>query len=193
MKRIRDWLHHLGHYVGKPWYPFLVGVLAALDQFILIIPTDGILISSSLASKKKWWIIALATTIGSTLAAILLAFLVQEYGHDFVEWVSPGAHHSSMWENATQWIDRHGIWALFGIAALPVFQLPGVCIAGLAELPLTEITIAVFFGRLLKNCVFGSLAAYAPDFILRFKVVKKEVELVTETEELSPGPFDEKK
>ena len=77
---IRKSISVLQAYVSRWWYPPFIGFLAALDNIVVIIPNDGILISSAMLAPKKWLRISVWVAVGSTLGAVFLAHLVQFHG-----------------------------------------------------------------------------------------------------------------
>ena len=62
--------------MDRPWYVALVGGLAALDLFIMIIPTDGLLVTSVLVRPKRWVSWFLWVSIGSAVGAAALAAII---------------------------------------------------------------------------------------------------------------------
>jgi membrane protein YqaA with SNARE-associated domain len=168
-------LHVLHAYVQKRWYPPLLGLLAAVDHFVIVIPTDGLLITAILAAPRRWLAFFAWLTLGSVAGGALLAGLIQVYGTPLLEWISPGIHLTSYWQLTDGWIERFGLWVLFVVAALPVFQHPAIAITALAELPLSQMTLAMLAGRLVKYGAFSWLASHAPRLLFKFKSIRKEV------------------
>ncbi|MCC7441559.1 MAG: hypothetical protein IT285_08000 [Bdellovibrionales bacterium] len=162
-------------YIQRPWYPPLLGLLAAADHFVVVVPTDGLLITAVLAAPRRWPAFFAWLTLGSVLGALLLAATIQIYGTPFLEWLLPGIHADPFWKLSTRWIDEFGLWALLAVAALPIFQHPAIAIAALAEIPLSKIALFIFVGRVLKYGALSGLALRAPEVLMRFKGLRKEV------------------
>ncbi len=74
--RAKDWFQKIQKYGDSWWYAPIVGLLAALDSFVVIVPTDGLLVGASVLSPKLWVYNAILVTLGSTLGAVALAALV---------------------------------------------------------------------------------------------------------------------
>lgn len=174
----QQWLRRVESYVEKPWYPALLGFLAFIDYFIILIPTDGLLITSIMAAPRRWLSIGIAVSIGTTLGAAAFAITVHHLGNPFIDWLTPGIREHALWRASDGWVDKHGLWAMFGIAAMPIFQHPAIAIAALAQMPLTKMILAVFAGRSLKYFAFSWLSSHAPHYLFKFKSVRKEVETV---------------
>ena len=72
-------------------------MLAALDNIVIIIPNDGILISSSMLTPRRWFTLAFSVAIGSTLGAIILAAFVETQGLEWILEVYPGINETKSW------------------------------------------------------------------------------------------------
>lgn len=68
--KISQYIKIMQQFANRLWYPPLIGFLAALDNFIVIIPNDGILISSSMLTPRRWFVLAFTVAVGSTIGAI---------------------------------------------------------------------------------------------------------------------------
>lgn len=55
-----------------------------------------------------------------------------------------------------KWMDKHGLWVIFALAAIPnpLFDIAGI-ISGMSQIPLKKYLIAVFFGKLIKFTVLA--------------------------------------
>jgi hypothetical protein len=162
-------------YVQKPWYGPLIALLAAADHFVVVIPTDGLLISSVLSTPKKWIQFSLWIIIGSTLGAFLLALCVQVFGMPFLNELIPGVLKSAFWTKSVTWVDHYGLWALFGVSSLPVMQHPAIALLALSGTSVTRIAGTVLAGRFLKYSLLGWLSSHAPHLLLRMKLFRKEL------------------
>lgn len=171
-----EWLQRIQKYAHTRWYPLVLAFLAALDHFVVIIPTDGLLITSVMLAPKRWITKFLWLTFGSVLGGVLLAVMVQHYGNPFLEWVMPGIHGARSWQITQDFMESYGLWTLFGVAASPFIQHPAIAIAALMELPLLHIAGALIAGRLLKYALFAYLASHAPRYLLKVKFIRKEIE-----------------
>lgn len=160
------------------WYPPLLGILAALDNFLVVIPTDGILISSSMLRPKRWFIFATAVAIGSTVGASCLAGLVEHQGLPYILQFFPGINESATWLWAESFMDRAGLLLVFLVAITPLPQQPTVILASLAHTPLAYLAVAVFAGRYLKFILMSYLASHAPSVLTRLWGVKGEMKEV---------------
>ncbi len=85
-------------YAKRYWYPPLFAVLAALDAFLVVIPTDGLLVSSSLAVPRRWVLHGFCAALGSTIGAFILAYLARQYGLPWVEQSYPDIVSFETWK-----------------------------------------------------------------------------------------------
>ncbi len=166
---LREAFVKLQRFVNRPWYGPFIGFLAAMDHLVIFIPTDGLLVSASLAVPRKWLRFFLCVVVGSLVGSAVLSLIVQTHGVSFLERVSPGILQSEAWIKTDEWADHYGLWVLAVVSGLPVFQQPAIVLAVLAGVPIPEILLVSLPGRLLKFGGFSWLASHAPHLILRFK------------------------
>lgn len=178
LEKLVQIMRQLQGFADRPWYLPFIAFLGGLDLFILIVPTDGLLISYVLLRPKHWIRAFVFLTLGCTLGALLLAFLVQS-GSSFFDYQSL---HSRIGGDTWKWIDtfvdNRGALALGVLALLPLPQFPGIVVAALAEMPLTEIFFAVLIGRATKFALFSYGASHAPKLLLKLPLLKQEVTAV---------------
>jgi membrane protein YqaA with SNARE-associated domain len=182
--RIRKYSH-------RPWYFPFVCVLAFLDLFVMIIPTEGLIVTTSILKPKRWLPTALFVTLSSSLGALALGALGDWQGVPFVAWVlGDDFFQSANWVRMTGWIERWGFWGLWFIALGPLPQQPAILICALAHMPLVEIFGAVFLGRAPKYILFSYLATHSPKLFRKF--FGNEIEGMT-IPPLEPNAFDDEK
>ena len=172
---IRGWVNVLQRFTQRIWYPPLLGLLAALDHLILVIPNDGLLISSVLLTPRRWFVLGTSVTIGSTLGALALAVLVRAHGMPFIESNYPWLLDSEFWHLTVNFFDQYGLLAVFGVAATPLAQQPIVVLAALAHTPLQHLALVILFGRFLKFMIMSYVASHAPHYLSRMWGVQGEL------------------
>src|SRR4051812_12543814 len=116
MESIRKAVRGLQKFVNRPWYYPVVGVLAGLDLFILVVPTDALLISSVMLKPRKWVSAFFWIALGAAIGALTLGALIQWDATRVTEVWFPSIFHSSTWDRMDQFFDRHGDVALLLIA-----------------------------------------------------------------------------
>jgi membrane protein YqaA with SNARE-associated domain len=190
-ERIKSYVRFLQRFADRIWYPPLIGFLSALDNFIIIIPNDGILISSSMLTPKRWFHLALCVSIGSTVGAVLLAALVEYQGLPWILEVFPGINQTTIWKWTEQFFSQYGLLVVFIVAITPIMQQPAVILAALAFTPLSEICAIIFAGRFVKFLAMAYAGSHAPRLLSKMWGIKDElhevgVDVSIEAHELKP-------
>lgn len=174
--KIKYYSKRLQRFTDRKWFPPFVGLLALLDIFFVVIPTDGILISSSMITPRRWPLLAVNAAIGSTLGALVLALLVSQHGLPWILDIYPGLDQSHSWKWSLAFFDKYGLLLVFAIAATPLAQQPAVILAGLAQAPILHIVLVVLFGRLIKYLVMAYISSHAPRLLSKLWGVKGELD-----------------
>jgi membrane protein YqaA with SNARE-associated domain len=177
-ERVRNSVQSLQRFVDRIWYPPVLALLAVLDNFLVFIPTDGIMISSCMLVPRRWLYIAVCVALGSFLGAMILAYLVEAEGLPWLLNFYPGMDQTEAWRWSTEFFENYGLLVIFAMSALPFAQQPAVILASLAHTPWLHLGGAVFAGRLLKFLVMAYLGAYAPRLISHLWGIRKELEEV---------------
>ncbi len=155
-------------YALLPWYPYLLGALAFSDYFIFMVPLDALVVGSFLAARPRWLRLNWMASLGSTLGAVLFAFLIDRYGTGILERLMPSLLNSEITRDFSVWLHKYGFLALLGAAILPIHQHPTVAVAAVAKVPLSTIFFALLLGRFLKYCIYYALLRSAHGGIRRF-------------------------
>ena len=74
---------------------------------------------------------------------------------------------SSAWSDATLWLTNYGVAALLLIAALPLPLTPALMIVGISRLPVGDVLVALWLGKLVKYTVYAWLASAFPAYVLQ--------------------------
>ncbi|MBK9039849.1 MAG: hypothetical protein IPL83_11925 [Bdellovibrionales bacterium] len=174
-RHIRKKIRHLQLFADRIWYPPILGFLAALDNLILVIPNDGLLISSSMLTPRKWLVLAINVTIGSTLGALALIIVVKSQGLPWILEVYPGVDQSQIWLWSLDFFQRYGMLLVFFVALTPIAQQPALILASLAQSSTQELCFVIFSGRLIKFIFLAYLASHTPKLISKLWGVQREL------------------
>lgn len=174
-RKINTYVKKLQHYTDRSWYPLLAGFLAALDNFIVVVPNDGILISSSMLVPKRWFNLALCMSIGSTLGAVGLALLVRQHGLPWILDIYPGIDETKTWLLTLDFFNKYGLYLVFAVAATPVMQHPSVILASLASTPIIHIAAVIFIGRFIKSLIMAYVGSHTPKLLKKMWGVRGEL------------------
>jgi membrane protein YqaA with SNARE-associated domain len=175
---MQNLLKRLKKFADRGWYAPLVGLLAGADQFIVLVPIEGLMIPSILLNPKRWFWTAIWVATGCTLGSMALATLADLYGMPLIEHWAPHVLHSHNWIRSMNYINDKGAWALFLIALGPLPQQPAVALAGLSHMPLFKIFLAVWSARAIKYLLVTYLASHAPAVLAKifpsFKALQED-------------------
>lgn len=182
--------HKVASWVDRGFYPYLLFVLIAADAFVVIIPTDGLLISSILLAPRKWVTFTLATVVGSTVGSLCFAGLVQSYGLPFLTQIAPSLVGSETWKQADIFFERWGDLAILITGFGPFIQQPTIALAALAGNSLLHIFFYLFLGRGAKYLIYAWIATRSPHLLKKLWGVKAEIKDVEPdlVSELPPRP-----
>lgn len=174
--KISVWVQKLEKFADRAWYPPLIGLLAALDNLLIVIPNDGILIASSMIVPRRWLVFALFITLGSTIGAFVLGWLVQAQGGPWIRDFFPGLDQSTLWLWTERFFNQYGLLVVFAVAATPIAQHPVIILAGLSGTPILKLTAIIFAGRLLKYLIMAYLASHSPKLLKKVWGLKDELD-----------------
>lgn len=175
-KKIKQTISYLQRFMDRWWYSPVIGVLALLDNLIIIVPTDGILISSALLKPRQWFYLAISISVGSTIGALLLFHLVGVHGLPWILNLYPAIDDSSAWNITEKFFDQYGLILVFVVAATPVMQQPAIILASLSQTSTLYFLLAVFSGRLLKYLIMAYIASHAPRLLSKLWGIRSEME-----------------
>jgi membrane protein YqaA with SNARE-associated domain len=171
-RRIQDLWKLIERCTKTAWYLPLICVLAFIDLFIFVIPTDTLLISYTVLQPKKWIRAGLAFALSSAIGAVVMAVTIRLVDDFILDRMFQLGLHPSTWTRTSEFIETYGAWAL-GLHALgPLPLQPGVIVVALGKMSLTFIFISVFIGRAAKYLFFAWAGAYAPEWLEKFGLIK---------------------
>ncbi|MFP5386204.1 MAG: hypothetical protein ACLGHN_09005 [Bacteriovoracia bacterium] len=173
--RTKVYVQKLEQYADRFWYPPLIGLLAALDNLIVVIPNDGILIASSILVPKRWAIFAICVSIGSTIGALALGLLVEHQGLPWVLEFYPGINTTEIWSWTDKFFLKYGLLLVFAIGVSPLMQQPVIILAALANTPLLDLATAIFAGRFIKFMIMAFIGSHSPRLLKKMWGVKGEL------------------
>ncbi|MBY0452521.1 MAG: hypothetical protein K2P92_05750 [Bdellovibrionaceae bacterium] len=162
---IKKLVSKLQNFADRVWYAPIVSILAALDNIILIVPTDGLVISSSMLRPKRWLYFSFIIAVGSTLGALFLALLIEEQGLPTLLKYYPNLDQTRTWALVDDFFQKYGLLCVFVVSALPVMQQPAVVLASLALTPYYKLGLVIFAGRFLKFMLFAYIGSHAPKLL----------------------------
>jgi membrane protein YqaA with SNARE-associated domain len=131
------------------------------------VPFATLLVASVLVAPRRWGAIAVWASLGAALGAALLYLAFHHLGWARLFAAYPDVVRSSAWADATRWLSVYGVTALLVIAATPLPLTPALMFAGISRLPIAEVVLALWIGKLAKYLVYAWLASRFPERALR--------------------------
>ena len=173
--QIQAYALKLEKYADRFWYAPLIGILAILDNIIVVIPNDGILIASAMLIPKRWVLFAFSVAIGSSIGAVVLALLVEHQGGPWVMELFPGIDKSQIWIWTKEFFEKYGLIVVFVVGLSPILQQPVIIIAALASTPLYKLAAVIFLGRLIKYLLMAYLGSHSPRLLKKIWGIESEL------------------
>ena len=145
----------------------LVGVTAFLSTLSMSIPVEWLVIAATLACRRRWAATASVAALGSAVASLGLYLGFHHFGWNILAERYPELAGSRAWLQATDWLARYGLLALFGLMAvpLPIPKLPMLAVAGIYRLPVPDVFAAIVAGKIIKYLAYAYIAVRFPNAI----------------------------
>jgi membrane protein YqaA with SNARE-associated domain len=148
-------------------FPVVVGAVAVAATLSMSVPFATLLVAAVLMAPRRWGAIAVWASLGAALGAALLYLAFHHLGWARLFAAYPDVVRSSAWADATRWLSVYGVTALLVIAATPLPLTPALMFAGISRLPIAEVVLALWIGKLAKYLVYAWLASRFPERALR--------------------------
>ncbi|ABM41703.1 hypothetical protein Ajs_1504 [Acidovorax sp. JS42] len=151
----------------RPAFPLLVAAVAVATTLSMSVPFASLLVAAVLMAPTRWRSIALCSSLGAALGAAVLYLVFHHLGWARVFAAYPDVVRSTAWADATRWLARYGVVSLLVIASLPLPLTPALMFAAISRLPVAEVLLALWVGKLVKYLVYAWLTANFPGRLLR--------------------------
>ncbi len=158
----------------KPWFPFFVASIVALDAIVVVLPGDVVVALAVLSNPAQWKRLAVYAGLGGALGAFILYASLAHYGKAPLDKLAQlgapaGVEQLSdlsasqpdlegglaamtqsappKWEKARAFFDRFGLFSLALGSVIPLFSWPPVVLAGLSTDRWWEVLFWLLIGR----------------------------------------------
>lgn len=161
-------VQYLVQFAAEPWYPWVVGALSGLNNFVMVLsaPLVVLFLSGVLANPKRRYVAAFANAVGTTIGVAALVYLLT-HNRDYIKETFPTVFEHPTWDKTKIAIDSYGWVGAFIISIQPVFLQPLVAVCSLANMSNQMLLGCVLCGRTVKYIIMAELA-YAGDKRLGF-------------------------
>jgi membrane protein YqaA with SNARE-associated domain len=143
-------------------FPMVVASVAAAATLSMSVPFAGLLVATVLMAPRRWVAIALWSSLGAALGGSILYLVFHHLGWARLFAAYPDVVRSVAWQDATRWLSTYGVASLLVIAALPLPLTPALMFAAISRLPVAEVILALWLGKLAKYLVYAWLASAFP-------------------------------
>lgn len=142
----------------------LVGLAAFLSTLSMSIPVEWLVVVAALACRSRWVLTASMAALGSAIASLGLYLAFHHFGWNILLARYPELAGSRAWLQATDWLSRYGLLALFGlmVVPLPIPKLPMLAVAGIHRLPIPDVFVAIVAGKTIKYLAYAYAAVRFP-------------------------------
>jgi membrane protein YqaA with SNARE-associated domain len=172
----RKFISTIQKFVNRIWFGPLLIFLSMCDSLIVIIPTTGIMISSTIVQRKRWWQFGVYVAIGSALGAFIIVMLTKFYGLEKLSILFPTLMSSTIWKWTLYFFKQYGLLVVFVVGLLPFSQQPALILATLSNISITPLIAAILISRLIKFPFIAYLASHAPKLLGKIWGIKFEIE-----------------
>ena len=143
-------------------FPMVVASVAVAATLSMSVPFAGLLVAAVLMAPRRWAAIALWSSLGAALGGSILYLVFHHLGWARLFAAYPDVVRSVAWQDATRWLSTYGVASLLVIAALPLPLTPALMFAAISRLPVAEVVLALWVGKLAKYLVYAGLASAFP-------------------------------
>ena len=88
--------------------------------------------------------------------------------------IFPNLLSDQTWNEASRWIDDYGVWAIFGVGASPLPQMPLLIFYGIVDDRVLEAFLALLGGKILKYGAVAWITQHFPDKFAFFRRINDQ-------------------
>ncbi|OQW47479.1 MAG: hypothetical protein A4S09_15270 [Proteobacteria bacterium SG_bin7] len=140
---IERWANH----PRAGWFLFAYAVAATIVETV---PVTFILSVFAMKGRQSKWRVVALSSVGSALGALLLAGAFHLWGFMLLSSYYPDLVTAPSWTFIESWVAKYGMFAIAGIAAVPLPLTPALALCGLMRMPLVILFASVLIGKFLK-------------------------------------------
>ena len=156
--KLETWGIELASHPKAGWFLFVYAILATALETV---PVTFLLSVYVAAGRKPVWRLVGVSSFGSALGALFLASAFHLWGFKLLFSYYPDLIATPAWTSIELWISKFGMFAIAGIAAVPLPLTPAIALCGLMRMPLATLFASVLIGKIVKYSVTASLTLQA--------------------------------
>ena len=132
-------------------------------------PVTAVIVTAVLMAPKRWLPLSLACATGSALAGAIVVGVSHLLGYNQIHEWFPNMISDQTWNEAAQWIGDYGVWAIFGVGASPLPQMPLLIFFGIVDDRILEAFLALLGGKVLKYGAVAWVTQHFPEKLAFFR------------------------
>lgn len=162
----------LDRVADRRWFLPAVSAFPLTDYVLPFLPNQMLLVALSVLHPRRWLAFASTFTLAAGAGAALTAAAVQTVGPALLDALFGSGPEAGTAADVLAAVERHGLWALAGLAMLPWPPRTGVLVCALAGLPPVGIGAVVMLGRVVPATGYALAGAKLPHLLLRVRSVR---------------------
>lgn len=164
--KLQGWLERAnrGHH--------LLGLAALLSfggTLTAAYPVTIIIVTSVMLAPRHWGRLSLGCATGSALAGAVIVGVSHLLGYNEIHTLFPNLIREGTWNEASRWIGDYGVWAIFGVGASPLPQMPLLIFFGIVDDRILEAFLALLGGKILKYALVAWVTQHFPERFAFFR------------------------
>jgi membrane protein YqaA with SNARE-associated domain len=151
----------------------LVGIAALISfggTLTAAYPVSAVIVTAVMLSPRRWLRLSLACATGSALAGAVIVGVSHILGYNEIHHLFPKLLSVETWNEGARWVGEYGVWAIFGVGASPLPQMPLLIFFGIVDDRIGEAFLALLGGKVLK---YGLIAWVTQHFPERFAFFRR--------------------
>lgn len=165
-KKLQAWLERAnrGHHLMA-----LAALLSFGGTISAAYPVTAIIVTAVMLAPHQWLRLSLACSTGSALAGAVVVGVAHWLGYNEIHNAFPNLVSEATWDQASNWVAEYGVWAIFGVGASPLPQMPLLIFFGIVDDRILEAFLALLGGKALKYGVVAWGTQHFPEKFAFFR------------------------
>lgn len=138
-------------------------------------PVTAIIVTAVLLAPRRWMTLSLGCATGSALAGAVIVGVSHMLGYNEIHTLFPNLISEETWNEASRWIGDYGVWAIFGVGASPLPQMPLLIFFGIVDDRILEAFLALLGGKILKYGLVAWVTQHFPERLKFFRRQKSRI------------------
>lgn len=157
----------------------LLGIATLLSFFGTLTaayPVTVVIVTAVMLAPRRWLRLSLGCATGSALSGAAIVGIAHMLGYNQIQSWFPEMISPETWNEASRWVDDYGIWAIFGVGASPLPQMPLLIFYGIVDDRIVEAFFALLGGKILKYGVIAWITQHFPERFAFFQRIHPQAE-----------------